>query len=453
MSGHTIPQDILAEQATLGGIMSESNVTEQALRLADVQRILVGTGDFYRPAHQLIYEALCDLASRNEPLDTISVNSELVRRGDSARTDGPGYLHDCTEAIPTPANTGYYAKIVADRAVLRRLIEVGTRIAQFGYEGVGDADALVDAARAEMMKMAVSSADGDGDMVHILDDDLWAQVSDEMEHGSANAGRRVTTGFLDMDALTGGGFEPGQLVVVGARPAVGKSTLALDLARGAVKDGHHAMFFGLEMSNKDVLQRWISAEAKVPLHCVRTGGREMVDEQAWGRIIGARDQAREDNIQLWATDKCTTVAQIRANARRYKATRGRLDVVLIDYLQLIPTSASAESRQVAVADASRELKLLAKELDTVVVALSQLNRGPEQRQDKRPQISDLRESGAVEQDADVVILLYREDVHDKDSVRAGEADLLVAKHRNGPTAEVTVAFQGHYSRFVDMAPA
>ena len=177
----------------------------------------------------------------------------------------------------------------------------------------------------------------------------------------------------------------------------------------------------------------------------------MVDDDSWKRITRARERAQEGNYQLWVADKCTTVAQIRANARRYKARHGRLDMVAVDYLQLIPSGANAESRQVAVSEASRELKLLAKELDVVVVMLSQLNRGSEQRQDKRPQLSELRESGSIEQDADVVILLYREDVHDKDSPRAGEADLIVAKHRNGPTATVAVSFQGHYARFFDMA--
>lgn len=452
MSDRTPPHHIQAEQATLGGIMSAPNAAEQATLLGDVQGILVGPADFYRPAHQIIYEALRALAERNEPLDVISVSDELSRQGDLSRVGSGTYLHDCIEAIPHFANTGYYAKIVADRAVLRRLVEVGTRIAQFGYEGKGEVDALVDAARASVAEMAVSNADTHGDLVHILDTDLWAEVTDEMEKGSDSTGRRVPTGFADLDALTGGGFEPGQLVVVGARPSVGKSTVALDFSRGAIKSGHHALFFGLEMSNKELLQRWIAAEANVPLHCVRTGGRDMVDDGSWKSITQARERAQEGNYQLWVADKCTTVAQIRANARRYKARHGRLDMVTVDYLQLIPSGANAESRQVAVSEASRELKLLAKELDVVVVMLSQLNRGSEQRQDKRPQLSELRESGSIEQDADVVILLYREDVHDKDSLRAGEADLIVAKHRNGPTADVVVAFQGHYSRFVDMPP-
>ncbi|MFE9247060.1 replicative DNA helicase [Nocardiopsis sp. NPDC006938] len=451
MTDRTPPHDIETEQTLLAAIMIAPTVIEQGLRLADVQTLLHSGEDFYRPGHQIIYESLCRLSERGEPMDALSVSAELSKRGELDVAGGGPYLHTCT-ARPVIANAGYYAKIVADKAVLRRLIQVGTRIAQFGYEGVGEVDDLVDAARAAVAETVVSSADGEGDLVHILDGDLWSGVTEEMEHGSDQVGRRVPTGFVDLDVITGGGFEPGQMVVVGARPSVGKSTVALDFSRGAVKAGHSALFFGLEMTNKELLQRWIAAEANVPLHCIRTGGRDMIDEGAWGRVTQARTRAQEENYQLWIADQCTTVAQIRANARRHQARHGRLDLVVVDYLQLIPSTATAENRQQAVSESSRALKLLAKELGVVVVALSQLNRKPEDRPDKRPQVSDLRESGAVEQDADVIILLYREDVHDKDSPRAGEADLIIGKHRNGPTCDVTVAFQGHYSRFVDMAP-
>lgn len=450
MTDRTPPHDLLAEQAVLGGIMSATTVVDQHLLLAEVQGILAGPGDFYRPAHQIIFGAMVSLSARHDPLDIISVHAELDRQGETARTGGAVYLTECTSTIPAAVNTGYYAKIVADKAVLRRLIEVGTRIAQLGWEQRGDVEDLVDAARALVTDETTTGADRNGDLVHILDDDLWAEVNDEMQRGSTDAGNRVPTGFADLDALTGGGFEAGQLVVIGARPALGKSTIALDFSRGAVKAGHHALFFGLEMSNKEMLQRWIAAEAQVPLHSIRAGGPDMLKDGDWDRIAAARAKAREHQHQLWIADRCNTVAQIRANARRHKAQHGRLDMIVVDYLQLIPTGATAENRQTAVAEASRELKLLAKDMQAVVVMLSQLNRKSEDRQDKRPAIADLRESGAVEQDADVVILLYREDVHDKDSPRAGEADLIVAKHRNGPTCDVTVAFQGHYSRFKDL---
>ena len=444
------PHDIAAEQATLGGLMASPNATTQELLLADVQGILTGATDFYRSAHQIIYETICHLAHHHEPIDPISVADELTKRGDAARVGGAPYLHTLTEAIPTAANAGYYAKIVADRAVLRRLVEVGTRIAQIGYEGQGEVDDLVDAARASVMEMATSSTDHHGDLEHILDRDAWEELIDQMERGSDSKESRVPTGFADLDALLGGGFERGQLIVVGARPSLGKSTVALDMSRGAVKEGHHAAFFGLEMTNKEMRLRWLAAEAQLPLHSLRAGG-DVLNEDMWSRIAKITTQREEEGHHLWVADRCTTVAQIRANCRRYKARTGRLDMVVVDYLQLIPSGVNAESRQVAVSEASQSLKLLAKEMDVTVVMLSQLNRKSEDRPDRRPQLSDLRESGSIEQDADVVILLYREDVHDKESPRSGEADLLVVKHRNGPTAEVTVAFQGHYSRFMDMA--
>lgn len=444
----TPPHDILAEQAVLGGLMSAPAPADQAMLLADVQTILRGSADFYRPAHQIIYEVVCHLAQHREPVDAIAVSAELTRRGDITRVGGAPYLHTCTAAIPASVNVGYYAKIVAERAFLRRLVEVGTRIAQLGYQGQGETDDLADHARAAVLEATTTSTDHHGDLEHIVDQAAIAELFDEIQAGSEASGSRVPTGFVDMDALLGGGFERGQLVVVGARPSVGKSTVALDVARGAVRAHHHATFFGLEMTTKEMRQRWIASEAKVPLHTLRAGG-DMMSEDDWTAVSAA--VARGADQHLWIADRCTTVAQIRAACRRYQARTGRLDMVVVDYLQLIPSGATAENRQVAVSEASRALKLMAKELGVVVVMLSQLNRRSEDRVDKRPQMSDLRESGAVEQDADVVILLHREDVHDKESPRAGEADLIVVKHRNGPTATVTVAFQGHYARFVDMA--
>jgi replicative DNA helicase len=258
----------------------------------------------------------------------------------------------------------------------------------------------------------------------------------------------VPTGFSDLDSLTNG-FQPGQLIVVGARPAMGKSTLALDFARAAsVKHDLTAAFFSLEMGRAEITQRLYSAESRVALHHLRSGS---VTEQDLDRLA-RRTQAIEAAPLVIDDSAELTCLEIRSRARRMKQSHG-LDLLIVDYLQLMKTGSvrRAESRQQEVSDMSRDLKLLAKELEIPVIALSQLNRGPEQRTEKRPQVSDLRESGSIEQDADMVILLHREDAYEKESPRAGEADLIVGKHRNGPTATVTVAFQGHYSRFVDMA--
>jgi replicative DNA helicase len=256
----------------------------------------------------------------------------------------------------------------------------------------------------------------------------------------------VPTGFADLDRLTNG-LHPGQMIVIAARPAVGKSTVALDVCRSASLHNNLAsVIFSLEMSRTEITMRMLSAEARVPLQKMRKG---MMDEDDWTRL--ARTMGDVNNAPLFIDDSPNmTLMEIRAKCRRLKQ-RHQLKLVVIDYLQLMTSGKRVESRQQEVSEFSRALKLLAKELEVPVIAVSQLNRGPEQRTDKKPMISDLRESGSIEQDADMVILLHREDMYEKESPRAGEADFIVAKHRNGPTDTITVAFQGHYSRFVDMA--
>ncbi|WP_017588038.1 replicative DNA helicase [Nocardiopsis ganjiahuensis] len=434
----TPPHDIQAEQSVLGGMLLSKDAITQVVEI-------IRSADFYRPAHQIIYDSVVDLFSRGEPVDAISVNAELTKRGEATRVGGAPYLHTLTEAIPTAANAGYYAKIVSDRAVLRRLVEVGTRIAQIGYAGDGEVDDLVDHAQAEIYKVAEKRTGED----YVVLGDIMPGALDEIEAIGANDGSMtgVPTGFADFDALTNG-LHPGQMVIIAARPAVGKSTLALDFARAAsIKNEMASVFFSLEMGRNEIVMRLLSAEARVPLHTMRSG---LMTDEDWARL--ARRMGEVASAPLFIDDSPNmSMMEIRAKCRRLKQQHD-LKLVIVDYLQLMSSPGRVESRQQEVSEMSRSLKLLAKELEVPVVALSQLNRGPEQRTDKRPQVSDLRESGSIEQDADMVILLYREDVHDKESPRAGEADIIVAKHRNGPTADVTVAFQGHYSRFVDMAP-
>ena len=434
----TPPHDIMAEQCVLGGMLLSKEATIQVVEIPS-------SSDFYRPAHQTIYDTIVDLFARGEPVDAISVHAELTKRGEIARVGGAPYLHTLTDTVPTAANAGYYARIVADRAVLRRLVEAGTRIAQLGYSGDGDVDDLVDQAQAEIFKVAERRTSED----YLPLSDIMPGALDELEaiasHDDTLTG--VPTGFTDFDALSNG-LHPGQMIIIAARPAVGKSTLALDFARSAaIKHQLTTVFFSLEMGRNEIVMRLLSAEARVPLHTMRSG---MMTDEDWARL--ARRMGEVAGAPLFIDDSPNlTMMEIRAKCRRLKQQHD-LKLVIVDYLQLLSSHGRVESRQQEVSEMSRSLKLLAKELEVPVVALSQLNRGPEQRTDKKPQISDLRESGSIEQDADMVILLYREDVHEKESPRAGEADLIVAKHRNGPTATVTVAFQGHYSRFVDMAP-
>lgn len=434
----TPPHDLVAEQCVLGGMMLSKDAISDVLEVIRAQ-------DYYRPAHQIIHDVILDLYGRGEPADAVTVAAELTRTGDIARTGGAPYLHTLIASVPTAANAGYYARIVRERAILRRLVEVGTRIVQLGYAGDGDANELVDRAEAEIYGVTDRRVSED----YLPLAEIMPGALDEIEaigsRGGTLAG--VPTGFADLDALTNG-LHPGQMIVIAARPAIGKSALALDICRSAsVKHGQTSVLFSLEMSRNEITMRLLSAEARVPLHAMRTG---QLGEDDWTRL--ARRMSEVVDAPLFIDDSPNmSMMEIRSKCRRLKQ-RNDLRLVVIDYLQLMSSPRRVENRQQEVSELSRSLKLLAKELNVPVVALAQLNRGPEMRTDKRPLLADLRESGSIEQDADVVILLHREDAYERESPRAGEADLIVAKHRNGPTTTVTVAFQGHYSRFVDMAP-
>ena len=434
----TPPHDLAAEQCVLGGMMLSKDA------ILDVLETIKGR-DFYRPAHEIVFEVILDLFGRGEPADAVSVAAELTRRGDIGRMGGAPYLHTLIASVPTAANAGYYARIVRERAILRRLIEAGTQAVQLGYSGDGDADELVD--RAEAGFMEIMDRGGAEDYRPLAE--VLIESMDEAEAAGDRGGELtgIPTGFADLDALTNG-LHPGQMVVIAARPAAGKSVLALNFASAAAIDNSLAtVIFSLEMSRTEIGMRLVSAEAQVGLHALRNGH---LRDDDWLRI-----QARQSEISeapLFIDDSPNmSMLEIRAKCRRLKQ-RHDLKLVIIDYLQLMSSPKRPENRQQEVSEISRSIKLLAKELRVPIIALSQLNRGPEQRNDKRPLLSDLRESGSIEQDSDMVLLLHREDMYERESPRAGEADFIVAKHRNGPTSIITVAFQGHYSRFVDMAP-
>ncbi|MFE9092706.1 replicative DNA helicase [Streptomyces sp. NPDC007264] len=432
------PQDLDAEQSVLGGMLLSKDA------IADVVEVLKGH-DFYRPAHETIYQAVLDLYAKGEPADPITVAAELTKRGEITKVGGAPYLHTLVQTVPTAANAEYYAQIVHERAVLRRLVEAGTRITQMGYAADGDIDEIVNSAQAEIFAVTEQRTAED----YLPLSEIMEGALDEIEAIGSRSGEMtgVPTGFTDLDQLTNG-LHPGQMIIIAARPAMGKSTLALDFARAAsIKHNLPSVIFSLEMGRNEIAMRLLSAEARVALHHMRSG--TMTDED-WTRL--ARRMPDVSAAPLYIDDSPNlSMMEIRAKCRRLKQ-RNDLKLVVIDYLQLMQSgSKRSESRQQEVSEMSRNLKLLAKELELPVIALSQLNRGPEQRTDKKPMVSDLRESGSIEQDADMVILLHREDAYEKESPRAGEADIIVGKHRNGPTATITVAFQGHYSRFVDMA--
>ena len=436
--GRTPPQDLVAEQGVLGGMLLSKDA------IADVIEVLRG-GDFYRPSHELVYEAILDLYGRGEPADAVTVSAELTKRGELGRIGGPAFLHTLISSVPTAANAGYYAEIVRERAILRRLVEAGTKIVQLGYAtGGGDVDAIVDSAQAEVYKVTERRASEDYLPLADIIEGTIEEIEASSSRGDGLTG--VPTGYADLDQLTNG-LHPGQMIVIAARPAMGKSVMGLDIVRSAsIRHGMCSVMFSLEMSRNEITMRLLSAEASVPLTHMRKG---TMQESDWTKL--ARTMGRVSAAPMFIDDSPNmSLMEIRAKCRRLKQ-RHDLKLVVIDYLQLMSANKKVESRQQEVSEFSRALKLLAKELEVPVIAISQLNRGPEQRTDKRPAMSDLRESGSIEQDADMVILLHREDAYERESPRAGEADFIVAKHRNGPTDTIVVAFQGHYQRFVDMA--
>lgn len=437
------PQDLAAEQSVLGGMLLSKDA------IADVVETLQ-SHDFYKPAHTLIYDAVLDLYARGEPADPITVTAELDRAGTLTRVGGAVYLHTLVSMVPTAANASYYAQIVTEKAILRRLVDAGTRIVRLGFGaaeenlGRGDIDEVVDRAEREIYDVSERRISED----YVVLQDLLQPTMDEIDEIASHGGRAtgVLTGFANFDEITNG-LHPGQMIIVAARPGIGKSTLALDWARhAAVKQQMASVIFSLEMSRSEITMRLLSAEAEIKLSSMRGGH---MGDQEWQRIVRRMGEISE--APLFIDDSPNmTMMEIRAKARRLKQ-RHDLKLIVVDYLQLMSSPKRVESRQQEVSEISRQMKLLAKELEVPVVAISQLNRGPEQRNDKRPMLSDLRESGSLEQDADMVILVHRPDAWEAEDPRAGEADLIIAKHRNGPTTTVTVAHQLHYSRFKDLA--
>jgi replicative DNA helicase len=435
-SDRVLPHDILAEQSTLGGMLLSQEAIAEVFEYVNSQ-------DFYAPKHELIFDALLSLYGRGEPTDVITVTDELTKSGTLIRAGGADYLHTLTSIVPTAANASFYAKIVQEKATLRRLVEVGTRIAQMGYANEGEVEDLVNQAQADIYGVTQS---GTGEDYVGLSDSIEAAIA-EIEAAQNRGGDLVgvPTGFIELDAMTHG-LHPGQLIILAARPAVGKSTLALDFARhAALRTDKATLFFSLEMGRAEIAMRMLSAESQIPLQSMRKG---TIADSDWTRLAQVRGQINDAPLYIDDSPNMTLV-EIRAKCRRL-AQRVGLKMIVIDYIQLLSSGKKVESRQQEVSEFSRALKLLAKELNVPVIAISQLNRQAEQSKDKKPELSHLRESGSLEQDADVVVLLHREAIGDVDHPRAGEADLIVAKQRSGPTGTIVVAFQGHYSRFMNM---
>jgi replicative DNA helicase len=433
--GRVLPNDLLSEQSTLGGML----LSQEAI--AEVFEYVKGD-DFYAPKHETIFNAIMALYSKGEPTDVITVTDELTKNGELVRAGGADYLHQLTSIVPTAANAPFYAQIVAEKATLRRLVEVGTRIAQMGYSNEGEIEDLVNRAQEDVY--GVTRAGVGEDYVPLFDS-IEAAV-EEMERAQSRGGDMVgvPTGFRELDEMTHG-LHGGQFVILAARPAVGKSTLALDLARNAaIKHKKPVIFFSLEMGRAEIAMRLLSAESRIYLQSMRKGS---LTDNDWQRLAGVRGEI--NSAPLFIDDSPNlTLVEIRAKCRRM-AQRVGLEMIVIDYIQLMTSGKKVESRQQEVSEFSRALKLLAKELNVPVVAISQLNRNSEKSDNKVPEISQLRESGSLEQDADVVILLHREAMFEREHPRAGEADLILAKQRNGPTGTIVVNFLGQFSKFED----
>ncbi len=432
------PQAIPAERSVLGSMMLSDSA---AIECQDVVR----PEDHFVPRHQIIHRMILSLRSQSLPSDPIALTDALTKSGDLAKVGGAAYLHELVQSVDTPANGPYHAQIVKEKAVLRRLAEAGVEITEAAYAGRGDSDELVAEAAARIATV-VEGVRQDDDFV--LPADTIAGTLDAIDQAKNGTGMTgLSTGFIDVDCLTSG-LQPGQMIVVAGRPGMGKSTLAMDMARAcAIKQGIPAAFISLEMGVDELNMRLLSAEARVALHHLRSG---QTTEDDWQRM--ARRLPAIQDAPLYINESANTLGAIQAKLRRLKAREPQLGLVVIDYMQLITLGGRRpESREREVAEISTSLKRLAKELQLPIITLAQLNRGPETRAEKRPTKADLRESGAIEQDADIVILLYRDDAYTPESAHAGEVELIFDKHRNGPTGKITVASQLHYSRFVDMA--
>ena len=431
------PNDQAAEMSTLGGMLLSSDAIADVLELVKAE-------DFYFPKHEIIFNAINTVFARQEPTDVIMITEQLTRDGNLNKIGGASYLHTLESSVPTAANATYYASIVADKAILRKLVQSGTRITQLGYAAEGDPSELVNDAQVEIFAIGRSAAAQDA---VVLRDAIKIAVNEmEDQAKSAKEGLDIPTGFRELDDVTNG-LQPGQLILIAARPGLGKSTLALDFARSAaLRSRVPTVFFSLEMSATEISQRLMSAETSVPLSAIRKS--KDLQSEGWKRINTL--QPKLDDIPLYIDDSPNlTLSEIRAKCRRLKSQYG-IKLVIIDYLQLMTSGKKVENRQQEVSEFSRSLKLLAKELGVPIVALSQLNRGPESSPDKKPQLSHLRESGSLEQDADIVLLLHRERFAEQGENR-NDAEIHIAKHRNGEMRVLQVLFEGHYSRFSDLA--
>lgn len=426
------PQSLEAEQSVLGSMLIEKDAI---LRATDI----LEPADFYRDAHRKVFEAIVRLADRGEAVDIITVTEELRRRGELEDIGGIGYISSLANMVPTAANVEHYARIVEEKAILRRLIEVASEVARRAYSGEEEVDEILD--RAENMIFSVVQGRRVRGYVHIRDVlvDTYEHIGYLYAHKGAITG--IPTGFTELDEMTSG-MHPSELIIIAARPSQGKTALCLNIAcHAAVRRKVPVAIFSLEMSKEQLAQRMLCAEAHVNGHRLRTG---LLTDDDWSRLAKALSRLSEAPILIDDTPNIPLM-ELRAKARRMKAEHD-IGLVIIDYLQLMQGRGRSESRQQEISEVSRSLKSLARELQVPVLALSQLSRAVEQRQDKRPLLSDLRESGSIEQDADLVAFIY----HNPEEQESNVVELIVAKQRNGPTGSIQLVFLKDIGKFVNL---
>ena len=433
------PQNVEMEQSILGAILQNNDAI---VRLADTLQ----EEDFYHDAHKWLYRAMLDLFQENVPIDVLTVNEWLKKKNRLDTIGGPAYLAELVELVPTAAHVDYHARVVREKSILRALIRTATNIVTDSYEADEDVATMLDRAERAILEISQGKAtSGFVDLQNVLKDS-FRQLETLSARKDPITG--LPTGFSDLDRQTAG-LQASDLIVIAGRPSMGKTTLALNIAAHAgMQTGKPIAVFSLEMSKEQMALRMLCAEARVDSAKLRTGFLAGSD---WSLLTtAAGDLSGQANIYIDDTPMQTAL-DIRAKARRLRSEQGDLGLVIIDYLQLMQGRSRAENRQQEISDITRALKALARELHVPVVALSQLSRAVEQRRPPKPQLSDLRESGAIEQDADVVALLYRDEVYNEDSDERGVAEVNVAKHRNGPTGTLRLAFRGEFTRFDNLA--
>jgi replicative DNA helicase len=432
------PQNLEAEESVLGAMMLSPGAIGAVSEILDA-------GDFYRESHAKIYRAALALYGKGEPVDAITLLDELEERGELDDVGGRTRVHELAGLVPATANAAHYARIVKEMATLRGLIEAGSEVARLGWERPGETTDLVDRAEQIIFELAQQRVTGDFSHIETLLKESFERITALYEAGAEITG--VPSGFRDLDRITSG-FQPGNLIIVAARPSMGKSALGLCMATNlAVRHELPTALFTLEMSKAEVTQRLLCSEAKVESQRLRSGRLAQDD---WPRLVAAGDKLMKAPIYVDDTGSITMM-ELRSKARRLKAKEPGLALIIVDYLQLMTSGTTAENRVQEVSQISRQLKVLARDLDLPILAMSQLSRAVEQRHDKRPILSDLRESGSIEQDADIVGFVYRDEYYNEESDQQGLAELIVAKHRNGPTDTVKLSFLKRYAKFADLA--